>query len=46
MAPEVLKSKYNQKCDLWSIGIILHVLLVGYPPFYEENEEETIKQIL
>ena len=42
MAPEVIKSNYNHKCDMWSIGVILYDLLVGFPPFYGETEQETI----
>ena len=39
IAPEVLHGDYNEKCDVWSIGIILHILLSGMPPFYGSDEE-------
>jgi calcium-dependent protein kinase len=45
IAPEVLQNKYNEKCDLWSIGVILYILLVGYPPFNGRNEHEIIERV-
>lgn len=40
MAPEVLLGEYTEQCDVWSLGVILHLLLIGAPPFYSEDEEE------
>lgn len=46
MAPEVIKQDYNYKCDLWSAGVILYILICGYPPFYCDSEYDTVSKIL
>ena len=46
IAPEVLKEDYDEKCDIWSCGVILYILLCGYPPFWGKNEEEIIEKII
>lgn len=46
IAPEVLKKNYDLKCDIWSCGVILYVLLSGRPPFNGENEKDIMSKVM
>lgn len=46
VAPEVLKRQgYDKACDIWSLGILLHTMLAGFPPF-ATSRDDTPEQIL
>jgi calcium-dependent protein kinase len=46
IAPEVIKKYYDYKCDIWSCGVILYILLVGYPPFKGSTQKDLLNSIL
>ncbi|CAI2366758.1 unnamed protein product [Moneuplotes crassus] len=45
IAPEVIAGKYDLKCDIWSCGVILYILLCGYLPFNGQNTNAVLKKI-
>jgi calcium-dependent protein kinase len=45
VAPEVLSKSYTSQCDMWSFGVIVFILLVGYMPFSGREDQEQIRKI-
>lgn len=45
VSPEVLSGDYDEKCDVWSSGVILFILLTGDPPFNGSNDNEIYRKI-
>jgi len=46
IAPEVLRMRgYDKSCDVWSLGVIVYILLCGFPPFYADNDAQLYEKI-
>ena len=47
IAPEILShpNEYDERCDIWSLGVILYILFTGVPPFDGKNSKEIFNKI-
>lgn len=45
IAPEVLEGQYSEHCDMWSFGVVMFVMLFGFPPFHGNSDQDIFNAI-
>lgn len=45
IAPEVLDGTYDERCDVWSLGVLLYIMLTGIPPFFGTSDLEILENV-
>ena len=43
IAPEILDLNYDERCDIWSVGVLLYILATAAPPFDGQNDKEIME---
>lgn len=44
-SPEIISGRFHAKSDIWSVGVLLHILMSGYPPFMGSNNNAILTKI-
>lgn len=45
VAPEVIAKDYDERCDIWSLGVLLHVIVSASPPFAGDDDREILQNV-
>ena len=45
IAPEVIQGTFNESCNIWSIGVIMYLMLIGSPPFDGDDDQSIFRSI-